>query len=57
MLTSVSDNLRLATDDATARYITKAVQLRLDQHAGRLFVEEHEAALDLLDLEDDAEGL
>ncbi|KAL8649189.1 MAG: hypothetical protein Q9210_004553 [Variospora velana] len=55
MLTNVSDNIRLATDYATAPYIPKAVQLRLDEHAGRLFVEEQEAALDLLDLEDDAE--
>ncbi|KAL8919648.1 MAG: hypothetical protein Q9208_006680 [Pyrenodesmia sp. 3 TL-2023] len=55
MLTNVTDNIRLATDYAIAPYISEAAQLRLDEHAGRLFVKEHEAALDLLDLEDDAE--
>lgn len=57
MLTNLSDGNRFATDYATDPYISKAVQLRLGEHAGRLFVEEHAAALDLLDLEDDAIGL
>lgn len=57
MLTNVSDSIRLATDYTIDPCISEAVQLRLGEHAGRLFVKEHEAALDLLDLEDDAEGL
>lgn len=37
--------------------VSEAIQQRLDQHAHRLFVKEKDAALDLLNLEDGAEGV
>ncbi|KAI4256438.1 MAG: hypothetical protein L6R42_006224 [Xanthoria sp. 1 TBL-2021] len=56
MSTKGSDSVRVATDYAIAPYISEAVQVRLGEQASRLFVKEHEAALDFLDLEDNAEA-
>ncbi|KAL8747822.1 MAG: hypothetical protein Q9184_007550, partial [Pyrenodesmia sp. 2 TL-2023] len=56
MFTNDNDSIRLATNYAIAPYISEAVQLRLGENADRLFVKEDEAALDLLDLEHDAEA-
>lgn len=57
MSTKGSDSVRVATDYAIAPYISEAVQVRLGEQASRLFVKENEAALDFLDLEDNAEGV
>lgn len=57
MLSRGSDSVPVAPHHAAAPYLSEAVQLRLADHARRLFVQDHEAVLDLLDLGDDAEGV
>ena len=52
-----SDGVPVAPHHAAAPYLSEAVQSRLAEHASRLFVEEPEAVLDLLDLGDNAEGV
>ena len=52
-----SDGLPVPPHHAAAPYLSEAVQSRLAKQASRLFVEEHEALLDLLELGDDAEGV
>ncbi len=52
-----SDGVPVAPHHATAPYLSEAVQSRLTEHASRLFVEEPEAVLDLLELGDDAAGV
>lgn len=57
MSARASDGVPVAPHHAAAPYLSEAVQLRLAEHASRLFVQEPEAVLDLLDLGDDAEGV
>lgn len=57
MYTKSSDNIRIATNRATAPHMFEAIQQRLSEQSSRLFVKEQDTELYLLNLQDDAEGV
>ena len=58
MLSRGSNSVPVAPHQAAAPYLSEAVQLRLAEHARRLFVEEPPTTPpDLLELKDGAEGV
>lgn len=57
MCTHISDCLSISPDRTAAPHVLKDTCQRFAKHTNRLFAEEAEAALDLLDLGDEGEGV